>query len=206
EVLGGDSANVKALKALDRLYLGQSQWRPLADNLNRQLQLTDEKPETIALLVRLAALRERGLGEVAAAVDTYRQVLELDRDSDESLRALERLVTLPDHELQVATILEPIYKAKDEWQKLVATYEILVRHSMDPARKIELLHQIGELYELANEDGEAFATYDRALREEPALKETQTRLERLARTLDRWKDLVNLYQSVVARVARASCD
>jgi tetratricopeptide (TPR) repeat protein len=34
----------------------------------------------------------------------------------------------------------------------VATYEILVRHSMDPARKIELLHQIGDLYELANED------------------------------------------------------
>ena len=56
-------------------------------------------------------------------------------------------MTLPDHELQVATILEPIYKARDEWQKLVATYEILVRHSMDPARKIELLHQIGDLYE-----------------------------------------------------------
>jgi golgin subfamily B member 1 len=206
EVLGGDSANVKALKALDRLYLSQSQWRPLADNLNRQLQLTDDKPETIGLLVRLAALRERELGEVAAAVDTYRQVLELDRDNDEALRSLERLVSLPDHELQVATILEPIYKAKDEWQKLVATYEILVRHSMDPARKIELLHQIGDLYEMASEDAEAFRTYDRALREEPGLKETQTRLERLARTLDRWKDLVSLYDSVVEQVGRSSGD
>ncbi|HEX8952832.1 MAG TPA: tetratricopeptide repeat protein, partial [Polyangia bacterium] len=206
EVLGADSANVKALKALDRLYLSQSQWRPLADNLNRQLQLTDEKAETIPLLVRLAALRERELGEVAAAVDTYRQVLDLDRDNDEALRALERLVTLPDHELQVATILEPIYKAKDEWQRLVAIYEILVRHSMDPARKIELLHQIGDLYEMASEDAEAFRTYDRALREEPGLKETQTRLERLARTLDRWKDLVHLYDSVVEQVSRSSGD
>lgn len=206
EVLGADSANMKALKALDRLYQGQSQWRALADNLTRQLQLTDDKPDTIQLLVRLAGLRERELGEVAAAVDTYRQVLELDRDNDDALRALERLVQLPDHELQVATILEPIYKARDEWQKLVAVYEILVRHSMDPARKIELLHQIGDLYELANEDAEAFRTYDRALREEPGLKETQTRLERLARTLDRWKDLVGLYDSVVTQVAGSTGD
>ena len=206
EVLGADSANVKALKALDRLYLGGQQWRPLADNLTRQLQLTDDKSETIGLLVRLAALRERELGEVAAAVDTYRQVLDFDRDNDESLSALERLVALPDHELQVATILEPIYKAKEEWQKLVASYEILVRHSMDPARKIELLHQIGDLYEMASEDAEAFRTYDRALREEPGLKETQTRLERLARTLDRWKDLVHLYDSVVEQVAKSSGD
>ena len=206
EVLGADSANVKALKALDRLYLGGKHWRELADNLTRQLQLTDEKAETIGLLVRLAALRERELGEVAAAVDTYRQVLDLDRDNDESLRALERLVSLPDHELQVATILEPIYKGRDEWQKLVATYEILVRHSMDPARKIELLHQIGDLYEMASEDSEAFRTYDRALREEPGLKETQTRLERLARTLDRWKDLVSLYDSVTEQVAKSSGD
>ncbi len=88
----------------------------------------------------------------------------------------------------------------------MATYEILVRHSMDPARKIELLHQIGDLYELANEDNEAFRTYDRALREEPGLKETQTRLERLARTLDRWKDLVALYDSVVDQIGRASGD
>src|SRR6185503_16745619 len=98
-------------------------------------------------------------------------------------------------------------KARNDWQKLVEVYEILVRHSMDPSRKIELLHQIGELYEVAGDDGDrAFATYDRALREEPGLKETQTRLERQARQLDRWKDLVTLYQSVVEQVARGSGD
>ncbi|MFI5289989.1 MAG: tetratricopeptide repeat protein, partial [Polyangia bacterium] len=186
EVLSQDSTSTRALKALDRLYLAQQKWHELADNLTRQLQLTDETEETIPLLVRLAALRERELGEVAAAVDTYRQVLELDAHNTEATLALERLVQLKEHELQVATILEPIYKARNDWQKLVEVYEILVRHSMDPARKIELLHQIGELYEVAGDDGDrAFATYDRALREEPGLKETQTRLERLARQLDR---------------------
>jgi tetratricopeptide (TPR) repeat protein len=206
EVLSQDSANVRALKALDRLFQGQKQWHALADNLTRQLQLTpdDDQQETIGLLVRLAALRERELGEVAAAVDTYRQVLDLDASNPEATAALERLIGLPEHELSVATILEPIYKQRNEWARLVDVYEIMVRHSMDPARKIELLHQIGELYEVGGDDGDrAFATYDRALREEPGLKETQTRLERLARVLDRWKDLVKLYQAVVEQVAKS---
>jgi len=207
EVLTQDSANLRALKALDRLFLQQKKWHELADNLTRQLQLTDEQNETITLLVRLAALRERELGEVAAAVDTYRQVLDLDSNNTEAQNALERLVRLPEHEQQVATILEPVYKAKNEWARLVDVYEIMVRHSMDPARKIELLHQIGELYEVAGDDGDrAFATYDRALREEPGLKETQTRLERLARVLDRWKDLVKLYSAVTDHVAKSSGD
>jgi tetratricopeptide (TPR) repeat protein len=205
EVLAQDSANLRALKALDRLYQQQAQWHELADNLTRQLQLTDDKQETIALLVRLAGLRENELGEVAAAVDTYRQVLEFDPSSTEATAALERLVRLPEHELQVALILEPIYKSGDDWAKLVEMYEIQVRHSMDPVKKIELLHQIGELYEVAGEDGDrAFATYDRALREEPALAETQQRLERLARSLGRWKDLVLLYTSAFEQVGKAS--
>ncbi len=207
EVLSQDSANLRALKALDRLYLGGKQWHELADNLTRQLQLTDEDSEQVQLLVRLAALREKELGEVAAAVDTYRQVLDKDTNNEEAAVALERLVQLKEHELQVATILEPIYKARNDWPKLIEAYEILVRHSMDPTRKIELLHQIGELYEVAGEDGDkAFATYDRALREEPGLKETQVRLERLARQLDRWKDLVNLYTGVTEQIGKSSGD
>ena len=153
EVLGADSANVKALKALDRLYLGQKQWRALADNLTRQLQLTDDKPETIGLLVRLAALRERELGEVAAAVDTYRQVLDLDRDNDEALRGARAAgVRCPITSCRSRPSSSRSTRRATSGRSWSATYEILVRHSMDPARKIELLHQIGDLYEMASED------------------------------------------------------
>jgi tetratricopeptide (TPR) repeat protein len=197
EVLGQDDGHIKALKALDRLYQVKQAWHELADNLARQLALTDDKPETIDLLVRLADLREKQLSQVAAAIDTYRQVLDLAPENEKASTALERLVHLPEHELSVAGILEPIYKARDQWAKLVDVYEIMVRHALDPSRKIELLHQIGELYEVGGDDGaRAFSTYDRALREDPGLKDTQDKLERLARTLDRWADLVALYRSV----------
>ena len=206
EVLSQDSANHKALKALDRLYLDKKRWHELADNLTRQLQLTDDKPDTVELLVRLASLREKEVGEVAAAVDTYRQVLDLDPSNDRALEALERLVKLPEHELQVATILEPIYKGRDDWRKLVDTYEILVRHSMDPVRKIELLHRIGEIYDVAGDSEQAFNTYDRALKEDPSLEESRSRLERLARELGRWKELVALYQSAQEQVGKSTGD
>ena len=68
----------------------------------------------------------------------------------------------------------------------------------DPLRKIELLHEIARLYEEGGENGvEAFNTFARALREDPTRDDTQKQLERLARQLERWQDLVNLYGEVV---------
>lgn len=198
EVLGQDPSNLSALRSLDRLYLQQSMWTDLSENLQRQLDLTQDQNETVELLVRLAALRETKLAEIGAAVDTYRQVLELDPMNEAATAALENLIRLPDHELNVATILEPIYKHRSDWAKLVEVYEIMVRHSLDPIRKIELLHEIARLYEEGGENGvQAFLTHARALREDPTRDDTQKQLERLARQLERWQDLVALYAEVV---------
>ena len=54
----------------------RSTWRDLGDNLSRQLTLVEQPYEQVALLVRLAQLRETHLDEIAAAVETYRQVLD----------------------------------------------------------------------------------------------------------------------------------
>jgi tetratricopeptide (TPR) repeat protein len=201
EILSLDDRNIKALHALDRLYQHQQAWHELADNLARQLALTEAREAQVQLLIRLADLREQRLGEVAAAIDTYRQVLEQDPQNNEAAKALERLIALPEHELVVATILEPIWQARDEWRKLVDVYEIMARHALDPAAKIQLLHKIGELYEIGGDDASlAFQTYGRALREDPGLAESQGRFERLARILDRWEEAVALYRELVGQI------
>ena len=200
EVLGQDDANMSALRALDRLYLQQQMWNDLSENLQRQLVLTQEPAEQVILLNRLGNLRETKLSDRVQAVDTYRQVLELDPMNDEARGALENLIKQPELELDVAGILEPIYKHRSDWANLIGVYEIMVRHSSDSVRKIELLHEIARLYEEGREDGlNAFLTYARALREDPAREETQQHLERLAVALTRWQDLVNLYAEVVEK-------
>ncbi|MCA9664794.1 MAG: tetratricopeptide repeat protein, partial [Myxococcales bacterium] len=201
EVLAQDDANMDALRSLDRLYQVQGAWHELADNLTRQLALADESTDSIELLVRVARLRETELNELAAAVDTYRQVLEQDPTNASAVEALERLISNEEHQQQVAQILEPYYKSTNNWHNLIGVYEIMVKHAYDPVRKIELLHQIGELYELAGDDASsAFAVYGRALKEDPAHEETQSRLWRLARQLDGWGELVQLYNTLVADV------
>jgi tetratricopeptide (TPR) repeat protein len=203
EIVAADDTNLKAYKSLDRLHFQLENWHDLADNLSRQLELTlDDNQEQVTLRLRLAELREAKLEQTAAAVDTYREVLELDPDNEHATLALERLLGLEDHQQAVAQILEPIYRVRDDWQKLVGVLEIMVKHSYDPAEKIELLHQIGELYEVAGNDSpQAFGTYGRAMAEEPANEETQSRLERLARELGNWEDLVQLYSQQVEESA-----
>jgi len=197
EILGQDATNLTALRALDRLFEAQGHGQDLADNLSRQLALVEDRFQQVQLLCRLAQLRETKLAETAAAVDTYRQVLDLTPENEVALAALERLITQPEQEQVIASILEPIYKTVGAWEKQIGVYEIMARHAFDPARKIELFHQIGELYEVGGDEGDkAFGTYARALREDPAGEETRGRLERLARVLGKWPELVALYEEV----------
>ncbi|HEX3477210.1 MAG TPA: tetratricopeptide repeat protein, partial [Kofleriaceae bacterium] len=203
EILGQAPDDMKALRALDRLYVARGAWRDLGDNISRQLTLvgmTDSGPDDqVALLVRLAQLREIHLGETAAAVETYRQVLELEDQNRDAIAALERLIGAAggEHELTIASILEPIYRARADWKQQIGVYEIMARHSFDPVRKIELLHKISELHEIGGDDSEAaFATFARALRDDPRNDVTHRQLDRLARTLDRWPDSAALYDQV----------
>src|SRR6185369_3791281 len=139
EILGQAPDDMKALRALDRLYLQRQAWRDLGDNISRQLTLVEQPYEQVALLVRLAQLRETHLNETAAAVETYRQVLEHEDQNRDAVMALERLIgaSSGEHELTIANILEPIYRSRGEWKKQIGVYEIMARHSFDPARKIE---------------------------------------------------------------------
>ena len=216
EILGQAPDDLKALRALDRLYVGREAWRDLGDNITRQLALHESlgsaegfsgaegqrgvinRPaEQVGLLVRLAQLRETHLGEVAAAVETYRQVLDHEDVNPDAIHALERLIKQPEHELIIAAILEPIYKGRGDWKNQIGVYEIMAKHAFDPVRKIELLHQIAELHELGGDDANSsFATFARALRDDPRNEVTHQQLDRLARQLDKWKDAAELYDSV----------
>ena len=73
-----------------------------------------------------------------------------------------------EQQLTVAKILEPIYRTNAEWDKQIRAYEIMVARSLDPAERISLLHQIGELYELGGEQPDkAFEAVGRALMTQP---------------------------------------
>lgn len=202
-VLQDNPGNVRALRALDRLYMQRGEHRELADNLQRQLNLVAAEPsETITLLGRLGALREIYLGQLGGAVDTYAKILQLEPEHGETIAALERIFPNPEHEQDVAQLLEPIYKARGDWPQLIAVYEVEARHAVDPEQKIALYKQIAEGYEIGLDDpARAYEALARALAEDPQNPDVQASVERLARALRKLDDLTARYGRLVASVA-----
>jgi golgin subfamily B member 1 len=200
-VLELDPASQTALAALDQLFTRQRMWSDLAENLEAQLSLAADDEQQIALMLRLASLRETQMNQIEQAIEGYRSVLERDISNAEALGALERLGQDPAHELVIADLLEPLYRQIGDYQKLIGAHEVQVRRSEDPNRRVELLHQIAQLYEDAAADlNNAFATLARALREDPANDQTQTQIDRVARATGRFEDLAQVYRTLGSEV------
>jgi tetratricopeptide (TPR) repeat protein len=204
-VLKDNANNLQALRSLDRLYLQRGEYRELGDNIERQLKLSQDHSsdpfETITLLGRLGTLREQQLGQPGEAVETYRQILELEPEHTETLSALERILPNAEQELSVAQLLEPVYKIRGDWPRLIAVYEIQARHAVEPEQKIAYYKQIADGYEVGLDDPEhAYEALGWALREDPQNPEVQTAIERLARALGKLDDLVGRYGALVTSV------
>jgi tetratricopeptide (TPR) repeat protein len=201
EVLGDNSGSLVALRALDRLFVQKGMALDLADNLQRQLDLATESEQQVALLWRLGQLRQGELGDVSAAVETYRRLLEFEPAHQDTIQALEGLLSLPDHELSLAELLDPVYRGRSDFANLVRVLEIQSRHTPDVRRKIQLLHEIATAREDGMDDpAGAYEAIGRALADDPLDHDTQTRAERLAKSLSCIDNLVGRYQAAVQTV------
>jgi tetratricopeptide (TPR) repeat protein len=200
EVLSTDPTNSQALGALDALFARQGLWAELAENLETRLALADSEAAQLEIMLRLAALREGEMRQVEAAIEGYRQVLDRDSANAVAMAALERLGQQSDHELQIAEILEPLYRQQGNYQKLIGVHDVQVRRSDDANHRVELLHRIASLYEDAAGDvSKAFDTYARALAEDPTNGDTNDALTRLARVTGRFQDLAAALEQLAER-------
>ncbi|MFO0652556.1 MAG: hypothetical protein U0326_40445 [Polyangiales bacterium] len=209
EVLDVDPTNRRALEALDRLFMRLGRWQDLSDNLQTRLSLAESPEEQTVIQLRLAQVREERMADTPGAIDIYRQILERDAANGDAITALERLIEQPEHAQAIADVLEPVYRELAAYDRLAYAYEVLARNATDKARKVELLHRIAEIQETALDQADhAFATYTRALAEDPGNTESIDQLDRLSRALRRHEDFVAVLEQyightddVAARVA-----
>ncbi|MDP9000178.1 MAG: tetratricopeptide repeat protein, partial [Myxococcota bacterium] len=205
KVLELEAGSWNALKALDDLFTRRQMWGELSDNLDAQLALAATDEEQITLMLRVAALREENMGLVDVAIEGYRQVLERAPTNADAVAALERLGKIPKYELTIADLLEPLYRHIGDWRSLIDAHEVQVRRSDDVARRVELLHQIAQLYaDAAGDVGSAFATLARALNEDPANETTQLQLDRVARATGRFADLAHVFDQLGGKTEDAA--
>jgi tetratricopeptide (TPR) repeat protein len=206
-VLELDPDDLTALSRLDVLYNSAQNWTELLAVLQHEADLVSisDPSEAVSYQYRIGELYEKHLDDVGRAVEIYRDILTQQPDHEPTLAALETLKQGREgvDPLPAALVLEPVYEAMGDWQRLISCLEVQVRFADDGYRKVELLHRIARLYEESiGEIAPAFDTYARALPADNSSEDTLGALERLAVAIDDgWPRVASLYDTELERLA-----
>ncbi|MGN6106737.1 MAG: hypothetical protein ACTHU0_16640, partial [Kofleriaceae bacterium] len=185
-----DGSNPAAVRragsALARLYEAAGRWPELRDVVRKQAEWADSADERRGLLVQVAALEEDRLADRAAAIATWRDLLD-DQPSDP----------------MVLDALERLFQAAEAWRDLI---DILRRKidlagpdssgAVDPC---DLLRRVAEIHEvMLEEPDEAIAAHLEILDREPRDGRALDELARLYRESSRHADLLDVLERQAA--------
>ncbi|MCB9708426.1 MAG: tetratricopeptide repeat protein [Myxococcales bacterium] len=199
-ILELDPEDMVAISRLDVLYQSTQNWNELLSVLERQVDLSHDPAEAIAHRFRIAEIWDQRLNDATRAVEGYKDILALQPDHEPSLNALELMIAQNREAREAADVLEPIYRAWPNPAKLAGVMEVQVTHQTDPFARVDLLHQLAEIYELqVGQPEHAFDAYARALEIDAGNEQTLGSLERMAEQLDTWPELTRLYDAEIGR-------
>ena len=185
-VLEVDDADLDALDALGRLYIGAGAWRDLAGILQRKIELTPDLANLRLMRLTAARLYEEKLGEPQEAVGQLRAILDVFPEDTEALGQLDRILT---HEGQHAELLEVLdLRAAVEPEEAVRD-TIAVRAA----------RLLGD--ELSDVEG-AVARYREVLGRSPRHPEAEAELWKIARGDDYRRTAVAVLEPVLRAEAR----
>ena len=189
--------SVEALEALDRLLGKTQRFAEQADILAQLAELAPDSKAKKGSILRRAALLERE-GQPAAALAVYQQAIELYPGEPGVAFGLEHLLQNETIKQEVARILEPLYRASNERQKLVELLEIRLVSSA-PEKRFELLNEIANLHEGLGHRAAAFNARLRAFSENPEAEGAREELHRLAAETGAFEELAECYQRQIER-------
>ncbi len=207
-VLDAEPENQVAIRSLDRLFLQTERWSELAQILAREAEIGQTPDEILEFKYRLGQVEETKLGNLDAAISAYRDVINAAVDHEATLAALESLFARQVKQVEIAEILEPLYRQMGEWQKLVGVHEAQLAHIPTEAQegvvsgqeeRLAAYYRIAELHEEKLLDLAAtLGVYIRALKEYPLDEKSGEEAPRLAATVDGgWDTLANAYADIL---------
>ena len=193
----GDFAVVEAVsETLERLYRARSQWYDLTELLQARIERAllpgrEDDAKLVMLRLRLADVLESELHDVPSAIEQYELVLTAARGWEPALAPLERLVLIEEHRERIADLLEPIYRAKDWWRKLVVILDAKLAFVEDPQRRVDMLLEIAHIHEQRGGDVDfALAALARAWRADVSDAAVLAQLTQMAGRIGAWDELI----------------
>ena len=200
KMLDIDPADPRAYKALDRHYSARERWRDREQLLERRLNFA-AGGEVHELEFRRAEMRLQRFGDVEGALDILESIVKTNPQHAGARALIERVLQDAEHKGRAARILEPLYEASQAWRELVGVLQIQrEEQGMGPHEAGALLARIANIEESRlNAREPAFAAWRAVLAADPTHPTALGEAERLAESLGRWNDLVDLYQEAAFR-------
>jgi golgin subfamily B member 1 len=198
-VLAADAENHTAVASLDRLFMMTERWSDLVQILQREAEIGQSPEEILEFKYRLGQVHQTRLNDLPAAIGAYREVLTAAPEHPSTLLALEGLFAAGINQIEIGEILEPLYQASGDWEKLAGVLEATLTHLTEASARLAMYYRMAELQEerLISADG-ALAVYVRAVKEYPADEKTLEEVERLGGSVDGgWEQLANAYADVL---------
>ncbi|HZA52288.1 MAG TPA: tetratricopeptide repeat protein, partial [Myxococcaceae bacterium] len=167
--------------ALLALYRREKAWPEVAQTLTRWRDLASTPEERAKLQAEVAGVYEKEIGDDEAAVEAYREALELDPHNHEAVESLEQL-----------------YTKLDRPADLLAVYDRQREASQDPRQRVSVLVKSAAIWEEKfNNPANAAEYVELILAEDPYNLQAIKTLERLRRTEERWDALVGVLEKHV---------
>jgi golgin subfamily B member 1 len=184
-VIEADPVNTVALRSLDRLYSNTEQWTDLAPVLAREAETAESGTEALEFRYRLGAVQQTQLKNIDGAIAAYRDVLEANQAHGPALQAVEHLFSAGTKQVEIGAILEPIYAAGSEWEKLAVVHEARLSHTEVSEERLQHYYTIASLYEDKLMDPvRTLNVFLRALLEAPLDERSHEEVQRLAPSID----------------------
>ncbi|HEV7476127.1 MAG TPA: hypothetical protein VGO02_00155, partial [Burkholderiales bacterium] len=195
QMLQLNPADLRAHRALDRHYATQERWKDLEALLGTRVTFASA-PEIPELEFRRAEIRVARFDDVEGALHLLETIVRAAPSHEGARRLLERILALPNHRQRASKILEPLYESSGAWSRLVAVLE-LQREGKQGKAAAALLARIADLQEnKLQARTAALASWRQVLTEDPTNPDALTEVERLATALERFSELVDVYQEL----------
>ncbi len=191
-----------AVTSLEKLYASAERYDDLLAMIQRRIDEGDGAGSD--LRVQLAEIAADKLGEVERALDELEQALAEDAQHDGAVNLLEKLLTkIEDPVLKgrVASLLEPVYMVRADYDSVLKALGIRLDGSDIPDERRELVTRIAQIYEEQKEDYlAALEITALLLKDDPSDDLTLEEMERLAKVAGADLRLAELLAAQVSEV------
>ncbi len=169
--------NVEVLASLEKIYEQEQRWQELVTVLELRADLTVEDDARVELYRKIGEIQSQRANDLPLAIDAYKTLLRIDEADKGALEALER-----------------IYEVTGAWTELIDVLQRQAAVLFEPEKIVGIKHRVATLWEEQVGSVErAVEAYRDVLMVDQSHAESRVALERLYQHLERWEELLDIY-------------